>query len=185
MNFDHLIEILKLILAWPFISLIIFSIFVFNFKSSIANWFSGLRIQYGNATLTSQAFVQENTKISEPPDTPENLALPSTEHTTVNSDVKLWRAAAYIWEYRYLNYFLQFRTQQVLDWLYDCKEAVPVPVATSFWTNIIPSANERDSIVGALTKHYLISIEGEKITITPKGIEYVEFRGKFAPVSLV
>lgn len=185
MNLNDVLEILKLVLDWPFISLIIFSIFIFNFKSPISIWFSRLRIQYRDAVITSQVEVSEDVKTSSLPDIPANLSLPSSEPAPENTDVQQWKAAAYLWEYRYLNHFLQFRTQQFLDWLYDRKDPVPVSVATTVWSNLVPLPDERSAIVLALTQHYLISFEDGKLSITPKGREYVDFRGKFAPISLI
>lgn len=92
-------------------------------------------------------------------------------------------ATAYIWEYRYLNYFLVRGTQLVLDWLIGLPQATTYMHYDSVWLPIIPSANERQAIINALQTHHLIQQETSgMIIVTPKGREYQEWRGVLPPL---
>ena len=93
-------------------------------------------------------------------------------------------ATAYIWEYRYLNYFLVRGTQLVLDWLIGLPQATTYMHYDSVWLPIIPSANERQAIINALQTHHLIQqLEHGMIVVTQKGREYQEWRGPLPPLT--
>lgn len=115
-----------------------------------------------------------------PPDAltlPANLTLTPEQVKTFGEAFSAERARAALWEYRYLNYFLAHSTQRVFDWL----AALPVRTTTSmfdaYWLPVIPSAAERRTIIDALQAHTLIAIDGEVIEVTPKGKEYLQWRG--------
>ena len=67
-------------------------------------------------------------------------------------------------------------TQYVLDWL-----AATTHVTASFynamWLPLIMNADERLAILTALQAHHLITIRGDLIEVTPKGREYIQWRG--------
>ena len=94
-------------------------------------------------------------------------------------------ATSYIWEYRYLIYYLVRGTQEVLDWLIGLPQATTYAHFDSTWLPIIPSANERQAIINALQAHHLIQYDDETglIQVTPKGQEYQEWRGKLPPLT--
>jgi hypothetical protein len=105
------------------------------------------------------------------------------EHrAAIEGILKAERATSYLWEYRYLNYFLVYKTQLVLDWL------VGLPQPTTFghydatWLPLVPSANERAAMIDALQAHHLIQVTGDAIQVTPKGREYQQWRGDLPPV---
>ena len=87
------------------------------------------------------------------------------------------RAKAALWEYRYLNYFLVLRTQRVLDWLSSLNVRTTISMFDSFWMPIIPETSERKAIITALQSHHLIMLTNELIEVTPKGKEYIQWRG--------
>jgi hypothetical protein len=87
------------------------------------------------------------------------------------------RARAYLWEYRYLNYFLALQTQHVLDWLASLPSRTSVMLLDTVWLPAIPSVEERRAIIDALQAHYLVQIENGLIEVSPKGREYIEWRG--------
>ena len=87
------------------------------------------------------------------------------------------RARAYLWEYRYLNYFLAYGTQKVLDWLACLPTRTSCDLFDTFWLPYIPSAEERRAIITALQAHHLIMIQDNLIEVTPKGREYIQWRG--------
>lgn len=70
------------------------------------------------------------------------------------------------------------RTQMTLDWFASCDS----PMSTSLYDTItsphVTDQKERKAILDALDRHYLVAIDNDLITVTPKGQEYIEWRGK-------
>ncbi|OGR34834.1 MAG: hypothetical protein A2091_13275 [Desulfuromonadales bacterium GWD2_61_12] len=87
------------------------------------------------------------------------------------------RARAYFWEYCYLNYYLVPTTQQTLAWFSECTAPLSLSLYDTFMTRTAADPKERKAILDALEKHYLISIENNLITVTPKGHEYITWSG--------
>ena len=108
---------------------------------------------------------------------PPNLELTTEQVKQIDEAFKAERAKAALWEYRYLNYYLVPQTQRVLDWLASLSVRTTISMFDSFWMPIIPEANERKAIINALQSHHLIMLTGELIEITPKGKEYLQWRG--------
>jgi hypothetical protein len=69
-------------------------------------------------------------------------------------------------------------TQHVLDWFASITAPVSLSLFDTLWLPTIPAAKERKAILDALEKHYLIAIVNELISVTPKGHEYIEWRGR-------
>lgn len=113
----------------------------------------------------------------EPQSLPENLSLTPEQVEAVAEAFKAERARATLWEYRYLNFYLAPTTQRVLDWLASLSSRTTFGLFDSFWMPIIPDAQERRAIISALQAHHLIAIQGELIEVTPKGREYLQWRG--------
>jgi hypothetical protein len=115
------------------------------------------------------------------PPLPEGIHLTPEQANAVAETLRAERAKAYLWEYRYLNHFLVPNTQRVLDWLAGLKERTTYGMYDAWWLPIIQNANERRAIINALQAHYLIIIgDGELMEVTPKGREYIEWRGSMA-----
>lgn len=91
-------------------------------------------------------------------------------------------ATSYIWEYRYLTYYLVRNTLNVLDWLISLSQPTTYAFFESVWIQIIPSANERQAIISALHAHHLIQVTSEMIEVTPKGREFANWRSKLPSV---
>ena len=87
------------------------------------------------------------------------------------------RARAHLWEYRYLNYFLVPNTQNILDWLSSLPNAPTYTMYDAWWQASIPGASERKTIINALENHSLLEFQGELLVVTPKGREYIQWRG--------
>jgi len=87
------------------------------------------------------------------------------------------RANAFLWEYRYLNLFLARSTQLVLDWLGTLQQPISVNLLDSHLQAYIVDAQERVAILTALQNHHLILIQNNLVQITPKGREYLQWRG--------
>ncbi len=94
-------------------------------------------------------------------------------------------ATAYLWEYRYLNYFLARGTQLALDWFVGLPQPTNYAYYDSFFLPIAHSARERQAILNALQAHHLVTCDGNTntITITPKGREYHQWRGSLPPLT--
>ncbi len=110
-------------------------------------------------------------------DLPDNLSLTPEQVEIIRNFVLSEKANAALWEYRYLNYFLVIGTQRVLDWLAALESGTSLSLFSNFWHPLIPNPSERSAILGALETHCLIKVTGEYIEITPKGREYVQWRG--------
>ncbi len=99
------------------------------------------------------------------------------QRASIEEILKAEKGTSYLWEYRYLNYFLVYNTQAVLDWLIGLNQATIYRHFDGTWAPHIPSANERAAIINALQTHHLIQVNGEAIQVTEKGREYQQWRG--------
>ena len=94
-------------------------------------------------------------------------------------------ATAYLWEYRYLNYFLARGTQLALDWFVWLPQPTTYNYYDSLFLPIVPSARERQARVDVLEAHHLILIAHDGgsniISVTQKGREYHQWRGALTP----
>lgn len=91
--------------------------------------------------------------------------------------IKQMRAAAYMWEYRYLNHYFVYGTQSLLDWI-NTNKIVRIEVFHAVWATVIEPGELRARL-DALREHNLaiMNASGSEIRITPKGQEYIVFRG--------
>lgn len=114
---------------------------------------------------------------------PQNISLSPEDAQQIKQLLEAERANAGLWEYRYLNFFLVLNTQRVLDWLASLDTRPSYGIFNDLWMPIIPSAEERRAIINALETHQLIQLQGDLIEITPKGREYIKWRGSIPPPS--
>jgi hypothetical protein len=115
-----------------------------------------------------------------PPDAPrlpQNLTFTPEQIKTVEEAFAAERARATLWEYRYLNCFFARNTQRVLNWLASLNIRTTLSMFDSFWLPLIPSAEERRTIINVLEAHDLIALKGDIIEVTPKGRDYLQWRG--------
>ena len=108
---------------------------------------------------------------------PAGTQLPAAVEEQLLQAFNAERARAHLWEYRYLNHFLVHNTQSVLDWLGSLANPPTFNMYDALWQNAIPGAAERRTIVNVLENHNLLGFHGELITVTPKGREYIQWRG--------
>ena len=108
---------------------------------------------------------------------PPNPSLTAEQIEQIAQAFQAERVKAYLWEYRYLNYFLVPHTQRVLDWIAAINTRVTFGLFDTQWNPAIPSAQERKAVINALESHHLIQLIGELIEVTPKGKEYIQWRG--------
>lgn len=114
---------------------------------------------------------------SETPSLPNNLTLSPEQFQKLEEAFAAERARAALWEYRYLNFFLARSSQRVLDWLASLAARTTLSTFDAVWLPVFPNAQERQAIITALQAHYLIVLTGEMIEVTPKGREYLQWRG--------
>lgn len=181
------LEYLKAFLSTQVVIGIAFFYFLHIFREDIKALLlrvAKIKFPGGTEVSTSQAEkqgkeVDENTKLPSPPQD-EITLLDSLQPEQTQKFKELFyaeRARAYLWEYRYLNYFLVLKTQKVLDWFASLSSRTSVDFYDSAWLPYIPSAEERNAVIQALQTHYLIMIQNNLIEVTPKGKEYIQWRG--------
>jgi len=191
-----ILQYLQAFLSWPVATFVIAITAVLIFKPDIRSLMARIakiRFPGGSELSTSQAerSADEPTESPKPavPQAEADKPLPlppevkfSTEQLQAVRQLYLAeRANAYLWEYRYLNYYLADTTQRVLDWF----ATVNLPISRSLFDNVwgpsIPDVKERQAIITALQGHYLIALNGDLMSLTPKGEEYRAWRGPLAP----
>jgi len=166
---------------------------VFVFRSQLEDLIGRIgRIKLpGGGELTTLQQVRtaadEKGKLPDVPDesdvgVPEGVALSGDDLNRVVQAIKHERANAYLWEYRYLNLYLVRSTQTVLDWLAGLTPPISAGLVDNQLQTWISDANERTAILGALANHHLIQVQGGLIDVTPKGREYLEWRGPLPPL---
>lgn len=189
-NANLILEYLKVLLTAPVLFFLVAVLFITLFKEDIKALIlriAKIRLPGGTEVSTPQSnqLATEEQKPAPKPSVDNQVAvigLPAelTPHqqSTIEQLIRSHIATAYIWEYRYLNYFLVRATQGVLDWLIGLPQATTYMHYDSVWLPIIPSANERLAIINALQTHHLIQQDASgMIVVTPKGREYQEWRG--------
>jgi hypothetical protein len=73
-------------------------------------------------------------------------------------------------------------TQRVLDAIAADPDGIAINLLDTLMRPTIPLAEERVVIVTTLQSHYLIQNHNGLLTVTPKGQEYLRFRGPLPPV---
>jgi hypothetical protein len=120
----------------------------------------------------------EDKALPEPQSADLQINIQEDKIETVRALYNAERARAYFWEYYYLNYYLVPSTQQVLKWFASLQAPIPFSLFDTLWLPTIPEAKERKAIHDALERHYLIATVNTLISVTPKGHEYIEWRGR-------
>jgi len=184
------LEFLKTILSPQVVAGCICLVFFKTFKADIVSLMgriAKIRLPGGAEVSTSQVERVNEEKVARDaqPQIQGEEEIPFLNNVSVSpEDVKVIQQAfmaertnAYLWEYRYLNYFLVDATQRVLDWLTLPHVNATLALFDSVWMPLIPSAEERRVTIQVLEMHHLVQIRGKLIEVTPKGLEYVQWRG--------
>ena len=186
------LEYLRVLLTAPPLLSIVAVIFIFKFAEDIKALFlrvAKIRLP-GGAEFDTQ---QGRSVVDEEPTPPlETEGIPvqgippglaPAQEQAIAQLIRAHIATAYLWEYRYLNYFLARGTQLALDWFVGLPQPITYNHYDSFVLPIVPSARERQAIVNALEAHHLIAHDGGSniISVTPKGREYHQWRGALPP----
>lgn len=193
-----ILEYLKVLLTAPvlfsFVAVLFITLFREDIKALILR-IAKIKFPGGTEVSTPQSnqLAAEESKSSPPPSVNNQVAvtglptdLTPQQKNAIEQQIRAHIATAYLWEYRYLNYFLVRGTQRVLDWLVGLPQATIYAHFDAVWLPIIPSANERRAIINALQTHHLIDVkpdQSEMIVVTPKGREYQGWRGALPPLS--
>jgi hypothetical protein len=182
-----ILEYLKVFLSTQVVAGIIAAVFLAIFRDDIKALFrriAKIRLPDGAELSTPQsAKLEEAPEKSAPPALPSSdqpklpPGLDQQESKEVRELLDAERATSYLWEYRYLNYFLVPYTQRVLDWLASLQGRTNTHLYDTVWLPLIPDPKERQAILDALGMHHLISIDKDLIQVTPKGREYIQWRG--------
>ena len=189
------LEYLKVLLSPQMVVGVVGLTFFFLFREDIEALLRRIaKIQFpGGAevsTLQSERQIKEENVEQKPPSvlTSHLPGLPNDltqqQRVAVENILKAERATSYLWEYRYLNYFLVYGTQVVLDWLIGLSQPTTYSHFDATWLPTIPSANERGAIINALQAHHLVQVVDAVIKVTPKGEEYQQWRGELPKVPL-
>jgi len=191
-----ILDYLKVLLSAPVMISVVVILFIIVFREDIKALIlriAKIRLPGGTEVSTPQSnqlAAEENKPAPEPAvnDQVPVAGLPTDlspeQRTSIEQLIRSHIATAYVWEYRYLNYFLARGTQLFLDWLIGLPQSTTYAHFESVWIPIIPSANERQAIITALQAHHLIQQENfGLIVVTPKGREYAKWRGALPPLT--
>lgn len=190
-NWPLLLEYLKVFLSAPVIFGALLAVFLGRYKEELRVFIRRMKIKLGDAEFSSSQAEElreskTGAKAAAPnipsgetslPSPPANLT--TEQRAQFEAAIKSERATSYLWEYRYLNYFLVPQTQVVLDWFADLRTPITYRNYDAVWISRITSANERNAIWNALQAHHLITVENEVASITEKGKEYMGWRNQF------
>ena len=179
---------LEVVLSGPPLSAIVVLILVYKFAEDIRGLLlriarirlpGGAEVDTPQSRSTAEEDPATRPKVEEVPVQGVPSDLRPEQREAMERLVRSHIATAYLWEYRYLNYFLARGTQFVLDWLVQLPEAITYTQYDAFLLPRVPSAQERQAIINALQAHHLIQYDTSTgvIAITPKGQEYHEWRG--------
>jgi hypothetical protein len=181
-----ILEYIKAFLTPQIVVGAVAAVFVGVFRQDIKALFrriATIKLPGGTELSTSQSAKLEEEPDKPPPIPPSStdITLPSSldqnELRTVRELLDAERTRAYVWEYRYLNYFLVPHTQRVLDWFASLSQRASVQLFDTIWMPLIPNPQERRAVLSALQEHHLITIQNDLIEVTPKGREYIQWRG--------
>jgi hypothetical protein len=180
------IEYWKLLLSPQAIIGIVVAGFVIYFRAELRYMLKNVRgFKFpGIEFSTQQQKLEEQQQGANAP-APEKRPEPKLEELHLNAvqidELRKYfeaeRAAARIWEYRYLNYFLAPSTQTVLNWFVTTGHTT-YNAAEAIWMPLIQQAAEREAIYHVLQAHWLITISGAAMAITDKGREYATWEGR-------
>ncbi len=183
-----ILEYLTVLLSAPPLLTFVILIGIYRFSDDIKDLLSRvarIRLPGGAEVATQQSTRIIDEKPTAPPNTEDIPVqgippdLTPAHKQEIASLVRSHIATAYLWEYRYLNYFLARTTQFALDWLVGLAEPTTYSHYDSSFLLMVSSARERQAMIGALETHHLIKFDArtQTISVTPKGREYHEWRG--------
>ena len=183
---ELVLEYVKVILDFPFLSLVFAICFSFMFREGIKALLLRVgKIRFPWAELsTTQSNIQASNNVKESEVKSSSVDdiisdLTKEKQEEIQKLANSYMENTTLWEFRYLNLFLVNTTQYVLDWLISYNQPISSHLYDSTWLPIVPSANERGNIFNALQGHHLITFDQSsgRIAVTPKGFRYQQWRG--------
>ncbi|CAJ9529009.1 Uncharacterised protein [Burkholderia pseudomallei] len=180
------LEFVKVFLSWPPIVGLAIIVGARYFRTELRNLInrvSSFKI-LGQELVTQQAKLEGEAPADGNLPTPDdgaiqqelqNLEITPEQQAQIKAVFDAERAAARMWEYRYLNYFFADSTQDVLEWLGGFENGTTFDAYETYWMHRIYIANERRAVINALQMHQCIHIDGPTIRITEKGREYAQW----------
>jgi hypothetical protein len=187
------LEYLKVILAAPPVSGAVALVFIWVLKDEVRGLVRRIaKIKVGGSEVSTSQ-IDRSAEALQSPASPALVA--SSEPAPVLPEgvdqdsgrrllemIHSERTRAVLWEYRFLNLFLVHHTQQALDWLVSLPERPSLAFADARMQGLISSAKERVAVLVALESHALVRVVDGLIEVTPKGREYVQWRGPLPPL---
>ena len=191
-TFNLILEFLKVLLSGPSVALIGVGILVAVFRPNIAALIDRIKtVKFPGGELATRAQKPRDEEGSDkppptpppaPPALPGHMQLSPEQQRMLEGLFHAERQKAILWEFRYLNFFLVYQTQQVLDWLAtQANGSTSRSLYEASWLLAIPNPQDRQAIVTALHAHELIAVNGEHIQLTEKARGYLTWRGKLPP----
>ena len=160
------LEYFRVIASWPVAILVLGVVVLVKFKipiTALIDRIASIRLPGGSELMTPQ---------------PAPIATDQDSPTADAAALASERERGYLWEYRYLNQFLVPATQTVLDWLTNRPSPPSYATYDSWLLPVVPNPSERGAIINALSTHHLIQLDhNQLISVTQKGLEYLQFRG--------
>lgn len=193
MDFAIILEYLKVILSAPVMTSMTVLTFLFMFRLDVKELMARIaKIKFPGGEFEASQLDKQHGSISEKGAVPivkdgssDVVLLPPTKTGDSSQEViDALRSEAALWEYRYLNFFFVRNTQAILDWFAVCSTSVTISLFNATWLTFITNPNERNAILDALRTHHLISIENDLVQVTPKGREYLQWRGPLPITSI-
>ena len=188
MDFAMIFEYLKVILTAPVMIVVAVLTFIVMFRADVKALMARIaRVKFPGGEIETSQLEKLKEQLPAKGDVPEPIAkegtqvaalpVPANGGNAAQEAFAAERSKAALWEYRYLNLFLARGTQHVMDWFAASDPRATVSLFNAVWLPIIPNPNERLAILTALEAHYLIAIENDLVQVTPKGREYLQWRG--------
>jgi hypothetical protein len=138
------LELVRILVSWPVAAVLIAFLFQSQIRGLIARVSSvrmpGMQIQAPQMPERSTPAAPPNPP---PPPLPAGLVLTPAQQQQYVQLLQAERAAARLWEYRYLNRFLARSTQVVLDWLIGLQQATTINAFEAYWMPVITDADQR------------------------------------------
>lgn len=112
---------------------------------------------------------------------PSGVPLSPTQAQELRQLIQSEHSNALLWEYRFLNLYLVRATQLLLGWLATFEQPVSVHFVDSSVQTHIGNPEERGAMLAALANHHLITVTSERVQVTHKGRDYLQWRGPLLP----
>lgn len=173
-----LLDYLKALVTWPVAAVLI----VFLLRHALVQLIGRVvSVRMPGVQLDTRQQVESRATKPAPqtpaPPLPANMPLSEAQQEELRKVFQAERAAARLWEYRYLNQFLALSTQLVLDWFSQAAQVTTEDAYDAYWNQFIADGGQRKVILQVLTGHHLVEAAGPVLRLTDKGKEYINWRG--------